>query len=279
MEMASSDCEHCNVSSRWAYQLVWVICVLLLGLAFRPRPNQHLALRNSPYERPPSLFAQLMTRVGTPFTQRLELSADPEVIGRVLVLSSVATLIQPLLGVVCLVLSVVRIRRKRRDAVVARVASVRHEMSLLIDLLRVAVSSGLTLQQAIGVVCGSSGEVLAARGELACALSRAVDAVQTGERFVDSLGYLADDPHIGHEVRPLVSAFLNSEQFGAPLDPALASLADEVRELRRRHGEMAARRVPVRMLAPLVLLLLPSFALLTIAPLLAGGLGSLSLHY
>jgi hypothetical protein len=38
---------------------------------------------------------------------------------------------------------------------------------------------------------------------------------------------------------------------------------------------MAARRVPVRLLAPLVTCVLPAFALLTVVPLLAASLESL----
>jgi Flp pilus assembly protein TadB len=266
----------------WTYFWIWIVVVLVSGLAFQPRPTQHGSRRHS-LRRPQRLisrmFSTLSTLIGTSVTRWLRLKTEPITVGRILILSCVAGLIQPLLGMVGLVLSVARLRRQKRDRTAMRVSLLRREMSLLIDLLRVAVSSGLTLQQSISVVCSSLGDAPVAHGELAQALIHAVDAVKTGERFIDSLSYLADDPDIGQELRPLLSAFLNSEQFGAPLDPALASLADEVRELRRRHGEVAARRVPVRMLAPLVLLLLPSFALLTIAPLLAGGLGSLSLQY
>ena len=41
-------------------------------------------------------------------------------------------------------------------------------------------------------------------------------------------------------------------------------MADEVRADRRRTGEAAARRVPVKLLFPLVACVLPAFALLTV---------------
>src|SRR3712207_6889914 len=50
---------------------------------------------------------------------------------------------------------------------------------------------------------------------------------------------------------------------------SLDRLAFEVRADRRRRAEEAARRVPVKLLFPLVLCTLPAFALLTMAPLLA----------
>jgi hypothetical protein len=51
----------------------------------------------------------------------------------------------------------------------------------------------------------------------------------------------------------------------------------EAREQRRRDGQAAARELPIRLAAPLVLCTLPSFALLAIAPLLLGALSSLHL--
>ena len=45
------------------------------------------------------------------------------------------------------------------------------------------------------------------------------------------------------------------------------------------RAEEAARRVPVKLLFPLVLCVLPAFALLTVAPLLAGAHWSLGLVY
>ena len=76
-------------------------------------------------------------------------------------------------------------------------------------------------------------------------------------------------------VLPLVAALLASERYGAPLLDGLARLAAELRSDRRRRAEEAARRVPVKLLFPLVFCTLPAFALLTVAPLLAGALGSL----
>ena len=81
----------------------------------------------------------------------------------------------------------------------------------------------------------------------------------------------------GEAPRPLVAALVASDRYGAPLADNLARLADEVRRDRRRRAEEAARRVPVKLLFPLVTCVLPAFALLTVAPLLAGALRSLRL--
>ena len=63
----------------------------------------------------------------------------------------------------------------------------------------------------------------------------------------------------------------------APVAPALERVAFDARADRRRGAEEAARRVPVKLLFPLVACILPAFAALTVLPLLAGTLGSLRL--
>jgi tight adherence protein C len=70
---------------------------------------------------------------------------------------------------------------------------------------------------------------------------------------------------------------LASERYGAPVGAGLERLAAEVRADTRRRAETAARRVPVKLLFPLVVCILPAFGLLTVAPLVAGALRSLRL--
>jgi tight adherence protein C len=59
------------------------------------------------------------------------------------------------------------------------------------------------------------------------------------------------------------------------LAPGLERLSLELRLDRRRRAEIEARRVPVRLLAPLVVCVLPAFALLTVVPLLVASLRAL----
>jgi pilus assembly protein TadC len=56
----------------------------------------------------------------------------------------------------------------------------------------------------------------------------------------------------------------------------LERVAEQARDVRRRHAEESARRVPVQLLFPLVACVLPAFVLLTVVPLLAGTLRSLA---
>lgn len=153
-------------------------------------------------------------------------------------------------------------RRARRQA-----ADVVDSLPEAVDLLRLAVSAGLTVPPALALVARRG------HGTVARSLRSVVDAAARGSRWADALETLP--MLLGEPVRPLVAAVVTSERYGAPLDESLDRLAAEVRADRRRRAEESARRVPVKLLFPLVVCVLPAFALLTVVPLLAGGLASL----
>lgn len=156
-------------------------------------------------------------------------------------------------------------RRRER----ARLAAVARDLPDVVDLLVLGVSSGLTVHLAVARVAARG------RGPLAHELARVVDEVSLGRRLADALDDLPG--RVGDDVRPLVGALVASERYGAPLVAGLERLADEVRRDRRRRAEEAARKVPVKLLFPLVTCTLPAFGLLTVAPLVASAVRSLHL--
>jgi tight adherence protein C len=158
--------------------------------------------------------------------------------------------------------------RARRRAGTAAVA-LQRALPETIDLLRLAVGAGCNVPLAAAAV-GRRGA-----GPVAAELAWVADQVDGGRRCADALDDAA--ARLGPAARPLLAALAASDRYGASLDDTLARLAADARADRRRRAEEAARRVPVRLLFPLVLLVLPAFALLTVAPLVAGGLGSLRL--
>ena len=157
-----------------------------------------------------------------------------------------------------------RRRRERR-----RVARLVAELPDAVDLLLLAVGAGLTVPLALDAVARRGTGALAAEFGTVVAVSR------TGQRLADALDALP--ARTTDAVRPLAAALAASERYGAELGPALERLAVDVRAARRRRAEEAARRVPVKLLFPLVLCILPAFALLTVAPLIASALRSLRL--
>ena len=171
----------------------------------------------------------------------------------------------PVAGIVVWAVAV----RRARLRVASAASDVVRNLPEVVDLLALAVGAGLTVPLAVAAV-GRRAE-----GPVARAFADVTTLVGLGRRCSDVLDELP--ARLGEPVRPLVAALVDSERYGAPLGDALARLAADVRDDRRRQAEEAARRVPVKLLFPLVCCVLPAFALLTVAPLLAGALGSLRL--
>jgi hypothetical protein len=138
----------------------------------------------------------------------------------------------------------------------------------VVDLLSLTTAAGLPVSAALRAIGDRPG------GPLGAALSDAASRVALGATTAEALDILAG---AGPPVRPLVDALAQHDRYGTPLLPALDRVAIEARARRRRRAEEAARRLPVTLLFPLVLTTLPAFVLLTVVPLLAGSLGSLSL--
>ena len=159
-------------------------------------------------------------------------------------------------------------------ALAARRARAAHEARLVdqlpdvVDLLALTTVAGLPAGAAIVAIGDRPG------GPLGMAMARAAGRLGRGASTAGALDALRA---VGPAARPLVDALLQHDRYGTPLLPALERVAIEARARRRRHAEEAARRLPVVLLFPLVLTTFPAFVLLTVVPLLAGSLGSLSL--
>jgi tight adherence protein C len=163
-----------------------------------------------------------------------------------------------------------RRERRRRQREVAAVAAD------LVDLFAVAIGAGLNVRLATTAVAHRGPP-----GPLSEHLRQVEDDVAAGARLADALDRLptrlaaAGAPD--ETVRSLIAALVDAERYGTPLGPTLDRLAAEARRSRQRRAEEVARRVPVKLLFPLVICILPAFGLLTVAPLIAGGLRALRL--
>jgi tight adherence protein C len=139
-----------------------------------------------------------------------------------------------------------------------------------VDLLAVAVAAGLNVRLAVAAVASR-----APPGPVTDALRLVEAEAAAGSRLADALERLPEA--LGEPVRPLARALVDAERYGAPLGASLERIADDARRARQQRAQEAARRIPVRLLLPLVVCILPAFGLLTVAPLIAGGLRALRL--
>jgi Flp pilus assembly protein TadB len=160
---------------------------------------------------------------------------------------------------------VVQSLARRRTARPAS-AALRRELPIAIDVLGVAVAAGCTPYLAVQVVAHWGPPTIVTHFESVlrrCELGSSLESA------------LTDVARAAPELQPVVDALMVSDRLGAPIGPALARLAEEARVAVRRRAEAHARRVPVRLLFPLVFLVLPAFVLLTVVPGLAAGLSRL----
>jgi tight adherence protein C len=148
----------------------------------------------------------------------------------------------------------------------ARGARMAVELPDLLDLLRVALGAGLSLDRALAEVARRD------RGLLAREWRTAAVAIELGAPREQALAELAlRCPCEG--VVPLVRALQRGARHGTPLGEALAAQAVEARAAHaRRLAEQAARAAPQIQLV-VALLLVPSVLLLVAAALLASFLG------
>jgi tight adherence protein C len=214
-------------------------------------------------------FAPLRA-VGRSIRTRLGRRADREAdtrLGRALLVALAVAFLAPLLapvaGAAVWVAGAWRSRQRRRG----EVDLVRRGLPEVVDLFVVGIGAGLNVPlalRAIGPLCPPP---------FADALQATVTQTELGMRTADAIESLP--ARLGEPVRPLSSALIASERYGVPLTASLERLADEVRRDRRRHAEASARRVPVKLLFPLVFCSLPALALLSVAPLIAGALRAL----
>jgi tight adherence protein C len=173
-------------------------------------------------------------------------------------------LVAPILGTVgahaprILLARAVERRRRRMDA----------EVPQLLDLLAASSTAGLAAPLAL------SRSVAPLHGPLADELRSSLRAIDLGAGWREELSRLADRLRLP-DLRRAVVAITRTETLGSSLVDSTTQLAARVREARRAVVVERARTAPVKMLFPLVFLVLPSFLLLTVVPVLLTTLRSM----
>jgi tight adherence protein C len=87
-----------------------------------------------------------------------------------------------------------------------------------------------------------------------------------GKSRRDALLDLADRTQL-EDVRSFANAVIQAEQLGTSLAQVLRAQSQRLRVRRRQRAEQDARRVPVKMVFPLVLCLMPSLFIFILGPI------------
>lgn len=182
-------------------------------------------------------------------------------------LALVTALVTPLLPLSALLGWWAHRRLAERRQARSRAAAVRRALPEVVDLLALSSTAGLSLPVAHPLVAGYAPE------PLRTPLEEAHRAAAAGRPLADAL--LEHLAPLGERSGAFAHVLVDHLRYGVPLLPALERTSLELRLDRRRAAELDARRVPIRLLAPLVACVLPAFALLTVVPLLAASLDAL----
>ena len=138
------------------------------------------------------------------------------------------------------------------------------DAELLTDHLCVSLRAGFTIAQA----CERWRDTSLIGANVASSLA-------SGLTLEDSLHPLSASS--GYSERALVDVVLQAERDGLPVLSTINRLSTETRIARRRVTDIRIRQLPTRLSVPLVLCVLPSFLLMSIAPLVLANLSHLSI--
>ena len=128
------------------------------------------------------------------------------------------------------------------------------------DLLTICVEAGLGLDAAFHRVGDKQ------TGPLVDEIRRMLREIGMGKVRREALLDLADRTQID-DVRTFVNAIIQAEQLGTSVAQVLRVQSQRLRVRRRQRAEQEARRVPVKMVFPLVFCLMPSLFIFILGPI------------
>jgi tight adherence protein C len=128
-----------------------------------------------------------------------------------------------------------------------------------LDMLTLSVEAGLAFDAAMAQVAYGT------QGALAGEIGRALQEMQMGKRRADAMRALADRTTVP-ELKTVAIAIVQATELGIPIAQVLREQAQTMRVRRRQHAEEKARKVPVKVLFPLIFCLLPALFIVIVGP-------------
>jgi tight adherence protein C len=127
------------------------------------------------------------------------------------------------------------------------------------DMLTVCVEAGLGFDSALSRVARNT------TGPLAEEFARVLQEMQIGMSRAEALRALVTRTNVA-ELRSFVSAMVQSGELGISIGDVLREQAKEMRIKRRQRAEETAQKLQVKLLAPLILCLLPAMFVVILGP-------------
>jgi tight adherence protein C len=148
------------------------------------------------------------------------------------------------------------------QAIAKRCDEIRLSLPDALDLLTICLEAGLGLDQAM-VKVGS--ELKISRPALSDELLQITLEQRAGNTRIAAWRKMAE--RVGVEsVRSFVNMLVQTERFGTPISKSLGAFSDSLRMQRRQQAEETAAKTTIKLVFPLVLFIMPSIFVVTIAP-------------
>jgi pilus assembly protein TadC len=148
-----------------------------------------------------------------------------------------------------------------------------HALPDAIDMLMLLIHSGCSAHRAFEQLRTLSSPVLWP------ALDQLLLRLHRGTPLAEALSTLND--LLGPQMIAVVDALRANSHYGTPLGPSLDRISDQMFRERQRRAEIAARTLAVRITFPLVVCILPAFALGALGPVVISAIrtvGSLDIR-
>ena len=140
-----------------------------------------------------------------------------------------------------------------------RQASIQRSLPDVLDLLVIAVESGLGFEQALDRVIEN------VPGDLADEFSRVLGEARAGASRSDALRSMQERVDIP-EIRSFVLAMIQADTFGISIGKVLRGQADELRIKRQQWAQEKAQKAPIKMMVPMVFCIFPALFVVVIGP-------------
>lgn len=145
------------------------------------------------------------------------------------------------------------------NAGLKRIEQIRNALPDALDLLNLCVESGLSLQSSLSRVSSHQD------GPVALEFGRVLQEMQLGVARADAFESLARRTQ-QPDMQRFVSAMLQVDRLGIPVASVLREQAAQMRVKRQARAREQAQKVPVKILAPLLLCFLPGLFIVVLGP-------------
>jgi tight adherence protein C len=140
-----------------------------------------------------------------------------------------------------------------------RQAAILRQLPDALDMLTICVDAGSGLESAMLRISQKWQNAMSAEfGKVVAEMRLGI----TRREAFQNLAFRTDVPEVGS----FVAILLQADQFGLSIANVLHTQSDQMRQRRWQRAEEEARKIPIKLLFPLVFLIMPSLFAVTIGP-------------